>query len=57
LPSSIKYLGGFKSNTSLTSIDFTDAINVEKIDDNCFENCSNLELDLGDIPQTVTSIG
>ena len=53
----MEYLGGFTNCKSLTTMDFTNVTNLKKITNNCFTGCSNLVLDLGNIPQTVTSIG
>lgn len=56
LPSTITVLGGFSNCISLTSVDFSKVVNFITIGNSCFSQCSNLILDITNVPQTITTI-
>jgi len=43
-------LGGFSDCKSLSSVDFTNATSLTKIDASCFSGCSNLVINFDNLP-------
>ena len=57
LPSTITELGGFANCTSLTSIDFSNTSSLTTFLQNAFIGCTSLNLDLANLPNSITNLG